>query len=136
MSVHSRRIKQIGFRFGADAFECQVQTWQIVNNTEDGDRQYAQCPEGEFREETDDDYALELTFFADWRSGGVSDWLWDHDRQEVTVTIDHHPDIPAEHVQWTGVVTVKAPSVGGEARTTEQTEVTLQYVGRPVKTRF
>lgn len=133
--THNRRLKQIELGLDIDQFECQVQTWQIVNNTEDGDKMYAQCPEGEFREETDDDYALELTFFADWRSGGISDWLWDHDRQTVPFQLDHHPDVPGEHVRWTGEVLIKAPSVGGEARTTEMTEITLQVVGKPTKTR-
>jgi hypothetical protein len=34
-------------------------------------------------------------------------------------------------VQWSGQVKLKAPNAGGEARTTEMTEVTLQIVGKP-----
>jgi hypothetical protein len=133
--VHHRKIKQIAFALGTDPtdvnFECQVASWQLVNNTEDGERFNTQCPDGEFREEADPDYALELTFFADWRSDGISDWLWTHKGERVAFTLDHHPDIEAEHVRWTGFLLVRAPSVGGEARTTEQTEVTLQIEGEP-----
>lgn len=139
MSVHNRKVKLIEFSLGADpdeiAFECQVQAWSIANNTDDGERYFTQCPDGEFREEADPDYALELTLFADWRSDGISDFLWAHDGETVGFSLDHHPDIAAEHVRWTGEVKIKAPNVGGEARTTEMTEVTLPIVGKPTYTR-
>jgi hypothetical protein len=128
---HTRKIKLIEFALGGEQFECQVQTWNLANNSEDGELLYAQCPDGEVREESEPDYALELTFYADWRSDGVSDWLTAHDGETVTFTLDHHPDIALEHVQWTGSLKVRAPNVGGEARTTEMTEVTLPVVGKP-----
>lgn len=135
MTAHNRRLKQITFDLDGTEFQCQIQSWQLVNNTDDGDLMYTFCPDGEFREETDDDYAIELTFFSDWRSGGISDYLWENDGETVTFAIDHHPDVAAEHVQWTGSVKVKAPTVGGEARDTEVTEVELQCIGKPVYTR-
>jgi hypothetical protein len=135
MTAHNRRLKQITFQLGATEFQCQVQSWQLVNNTDDGDLMYTFCPDGEFREETDDDYSLELTFFSDWRSGGISDYLWENDGETVAFTLDHHPDIAAEHVQWTGNVKIKAPTVGGEARDTETTEVELLCIGKPTYTR-
>ncbi|WP_435589805.1 hypothetical protein [Micromonospora aurantiaca (nom. illeg.)] len=128
---HSRKIKVIEFDIDGTQFECQVQTWNMANNTDDGERYYTQCPEGEFREEAEPDYALELTFFADWRSNGISDFLTAHDGEEVAFQLDHHPDIPGEHVQWSGFVKIKAPNAGGEARTTEMTEVTLPVKGKP-----
>ena len=139
MPVHQRKIKQVQFTLGNDpddiAFECQLQNFTIANNTDDGDVIYTLCPDGESREESDDDYALELTFFADWRADGISDFLWDHDKEVIGVTLDHHPDIPGEHVRFTGQVRIKAPNVGGEARSTEMTEVTLPFIGKPLKTR-
>lgn len=135
MTIHSRKLKLITFELGATAFECQVASWKMTNNTDDGDKIYTFCPDGEDAEEVDPDYALEMTFFSDWRSGGISDYLWENDGETVTFTLDHHPDIEAENVQWTGEVKIKAPSVGGDARETEQTEVTLQCVGKPEYTR-
>ncbi|MFI6160391.1 hypothetical protein ACIA59_10625 [Micromonospora haikouensis] len=135
MSIHHRKIKQIQFGLDGEQFECQVQSWTLSNNSDDGEKIYTQCPDGESREEADPDWALEVTFFSDWREDGVSDFLTMHDGETLPFTIDHHPDIPAEHVRWTGEVLIKAPSVGGEARTTEQTEVTLQCVGKPVYSR-
>lgn len=135
MSVHNRKIKTIELGLGVNAFECQVQTWQILNNTPDGARFYTQCPDGEFREEAEPDYALQLSLFADWRSTGVSDWLVENDQTDQPFTLEHHPTIPAEHVTWTGTLRAKAPNVGGAARTTELTEVTLQIKGKPTYTR-
>lgn len=128
---HHRKLKLINLAVGANNFECQVRTWQIVNNTEDGEKQYTYCPDGEFREDSDPDYALELTFFSDWRSGGISDFLVTNDGQQASFTLDHHPDIAAEHVQWSGDLYIKAPSVGGDARSTETQDVTLQIIGKP-----
>jgi hypothetical protein len=135
VSTHNRKIKVIEFTIDGTSFECQVQTWNVANNTEDGERYYAQCPDGEFREDAEPDYALELTFFSDWRSDGISDFLTAHDMETVPFQLDHHPDIPAEHVRWAGEVKLRAPNAGGEARTTEMTEVTLPCKGKPVYSR-
>jgi len=135
MAIHSRKIKLVEFSLGTDpsdiAFECQLNTWQLNNNTEDGDKIYTLCPTGEDEEETDPDWSIDMTFFADWRSDGISDYLMVHDGETVTLSLNHHPDIPAEHVRWVGQVKIKAPSVGGEARTTEMTETTLNFIGKP-----
>lgn len=135
MAAHNRKLKQITFDLGGVEYQCQISTWQMVNNSEDGEKRHTFCPDGEFREETDPDWSLELTFYADWRSGGISEFLTLQDDQEVAFQLDHHPDIPAEHVRWNGTVKIKAPSVGGEVRTTETTEVTLACVGKPVFSR-
>lgn len=139
MAIHKRQIKLIEFSLGTDpsdiAFECQVSAWTLNNNTEDGDKIYTLCPTGEDTEDTDPDYTLDLTAFSDWRSDGFSDYLWKHDGETVDFRLDHHPDIPAEHVTWTGELKIKAPSVGGEARANETTEVTLVIVGKPVYAR-
>jgi len=130
-ATHNRKVKLIELSIGATAFQCQVQTWQVVNNTEDGEKMFSQCPDGEFREESDPDYALEMTFFSDWRSDGISDYLTVHDGETVAWQLDHHPDIVGEHVRFAGQVKLRAPSAGGEARTTEMTEVTLPIIGKP-----
>ncbi|MEV6693370.1 hypothetical protein AB0M35_18060 [Micromonospora sp. NPDC051196] len=135
MSVHQRKIKQIVLSIGSETFQCQVRSWKMNNNTEDGEKIHTQCPEGEVREEADPDWSLDLTALADWRENGFSDWLTMHDGEVVDFSVDHHPDIPAEHVRWEGKLNIKAPSVGGEARETEQTEITLQCVGKPVYSR-
>lgn len=139
MTIHKRKLTLIEFSLGTApsdiAFECQISAWTLNNNTEDGDKIYTLCPEGEDREEVDPDYSLDITAFSDWRSDGFSDFLWQNDGETMTFQLDHHPDIPAEHVVWTGEVIIKAPSVGGEARENEVTEVTLVCIGKPTYTR-
>jgi len=135
MPLHTRKVKLIEFALDSTSFECQVQAFNVANNTEDGERLYSLCPDGEVFEEAEPDYALELTFYADWRSDGISDFLTAHDGETVAFTFDHHPDIPAEHVQRTGQVKLRAPNLGGEARTTEMTEVTLPCIGKPTYAR-
>lgn len=130
-STHNRRVKQIQLGIGGNQFECQVESWQMLNNTPDGEKRFGLCPDGEFREETDDDYALQLTFFADWRSNGISDYLTQHDKETVAFQLDHLPDIVGEHVRWTGELVLKAPNVGGGGRATETFETTLLVIGKP-----
>jgi hypothetical protein len=134
-ATHNRRLKLIEFSIDSVQYECQVKSWKLDPGIEDGDRMYAFCPDGQFVEETDPDPTLDLVFFADWRSAGISRYLTDNSGSEADFVLDHHPDIPAEHVTWTGVLMIKAPPVGGEARETELTEITLQVVGTPVFTK-
>lgn len=132
MSVHHRRIKYITFTLDGNSFECQVNTWTLNPGIEEGDRQYSQCPDGSFVEETEPQPTLELRFFSDWRSAGISGWLWENNGQTVDFVLDHHPDIVGEHVRWTGKVLVRPGPVGGDVRATEITEVTLQCPELPV----
>lgn len=137
MTTHHRKIKVIELRLGNTQFECQVQSWNMNNNTEDGDKLYAQCADGndgEFRDDAEPDYSLDLTFYSDWRSAGISRFLTEHKSETATFKLDHHPDIPEEHVYWAGSLKLRAPNVGGDARTIEMTEVTLVVIGEPVFT--
>lgn len=135
MTAHNRKLKVITLDVGGTAFEAQVASWTLTNATDDPTLVYVFAEGEEFAEDADPSYTLDVTFFADWRANGISDYLWSHDGQDVTFQLDHHPDIPAEHVRWTGTLHVKAPNVGGDVRTTEQTQVTFQCVGTPVYSR-
>lgn len=130
VAVHHRRLKRIEFSFALDdeapaQFECQINTWELDPGEQDGDRRYTFCPDGEFEEETDSEPQLTLGFFADWRSEGISDFLWTNRGKVADVEIVHHPDTPEETVTFAGKVRLKAPPVGGDARTTEEQEITL-----------
>lgn len=134
----SRKLKVITFSLAGNAFECQLKDWKMNNNTPDGERFYTYCGPsgGEFYEEAEPAYALDLKFFSNWRLNGISDYLTVNDQQIVAFVLDHHPDIVGEYVRWSGTLKIKAPPVGGEARTTEMTEVTLPVVGKPAYTRM
>lgn len=134
-TLHTRKVKYIQFTLDGTSFECQVKKWKIANKTDDGDRIFSQCPDGEAREEPDDDYALELEFYADWRSDGISDFLTQHDGETVAFQLDHLYDVVGEHIRYVGTCRLRAPDVGDEARKTEMTEVTLPIFGKPVYSR-
>jgi hypothetical protein len=133
MTTTINRLKEITFSLDAvTTFNCQIKQWMIANNTEDGERHYTLCPDGETRDEPDDDYALELTFFSDWKTNGISDFLWKNDGATVAFVLDHMPNVATQHVRWTGNVRIKAPSAGGEARANEEQTVTFPVIGKPV----
>lgn len=137
MTANNRKLKIITLDIGGSEFQAQLTDWKITNDTDDAEIKYTFGGDDEaFAEEADASFKLELKFYSDWRSGGISDFLWAHDGETVTFQLDHLPDIVGEHVQWGGSVQIKAPSVGGEIRTTEVTEATLAIVGKPVYARI
>jgi hypothetical protein len=130
--IYSRKLKTIVFQLDGESFQCQIKSWKLNNNTPTGERLYAFCPDGETFEEGDPDYTLDLTFYSDWRSNGISDFLTAHDQETVDFTLEHHGDeVDGSAVAWNGQVKLMAPSVGGDIRTTEMTEVTLPCIGKP-----
>jgi hypothetical protein len=135
MPAHGRQLKVITFTLGSTEFQCQVRQFQLDPGIPDGERMYTMCPDGVVVDDGIPEPTLSLTFFADWRSEGISDYLWENTGEDAAFELVLRPDIPAETVKWTGTVRLKAPPVGGEARTQEVTEVTLQCVGEPVYSR-
>ena len=136
LGVHTRRLKIIVFTLNGVDFSCQLNNWNLLNNTVDGVKTYTYCGNpSEFRTETDNDWSLQLKFYADWRFGGISDYLINNSRAVAGFTLDHMPDIVGEHVRWTGNCVIKAPTVGGDIRTLEETSVTLLILGLPQFTR-
>jgi len=129
--IYSRKLKEIIFELDGETFQCQIKSWKLNNNTPDGERLYAFCPDGEKFEDAEPEWTLDLTFFSDWRSDGVSEFLTLHDQETVDFTLTHNSDDVEAEVQWTGRIKIKAPSVGGDIRTTEMTEVTLPCIGKP-----
>lgn len=135
MTAHNRKLKTITFDLGGTEFQGQLNNWKMNNNTPDAEIFYVYAEGEEFAEDADAAWSLDMTFYSDWRSGGISDYLMSNDEEDVTFQLDHHPGFPAEHVRWTGTLHIKAPNVGGEVRTTETTEVTFQCVGKPLYSR-
>lgn len=134
--VHQRRLKEVIFILDGISHQCQLDSWTVNNNTDDGTKTFTYCPDSEFRTETNYDYSLALKFYADWRFGGISDLLWRNDRVVAAFQIDHYPTIIGEHVRWSGTCRIRTPNVGGDVMTTEQTSVTLPVFGKPVYARI
>jgi hypothetical protein len=138
VSAHNRRLKFITLDLEVDedsiSIECQVRRWRIANNTDDGEKMFTFCPDGEFREEADPDYAFEMSVLADWRSTGISRWMAAHDGDTASVILRSHPHLDGETVQWEFTAKVKEPSYGDDVRVTELHEVVWPIIGRPVPT--
>lgn len=138
MAAHNRKLKEITFDLGGTEFQVQLKEWTLNNGTGDGETFYTfGGDDAAFIEAAEAEFTLELVFYSDWRSGGISDYLWANNEQTVTFQLDHHHENTAgEHVRWSGSLQIKAPTVGGEARTTEETPVTLKIVGTPTYSRI
>lgn len=135
MAAHNRKLKKITFDLDGTEYQKQISSWTLNNNTGDPEIFYVFEPGEEFAEAADDDWSLDVTFYADWTADGLSDFLMAHDNEDVPFTLDHHPDIPGEHVRWSGIVHIKAGGAGGDANATESTSTTFACVGKPVYSR-
>jgi hypothetical protein len=132
MGAHNRKLKVLTLDIGGTEFQIQCRKAEVQNNTDDGETFFTYGgDDGTFVEAADDSYALDLEFYADWRSNGISDYLWLQDGNTVSFTVQHNPDVPAETVSWSGELLIKAPNALGDVRTTEITATTLQIVGKP-----
>jgi hypothetical protein len=136
MGAHNRKLHKLTLDIGGTEFQMQCRVATIENNTDDPEQFHTfGGDEGSFAEAADPSYSLALELYADWRTNGISDYLWLHDGQTVSFELVHHPDTPAETVSWSGELLIKAPNVGGEVRTTELTTTTMAIIGTPVYSR-
>lgn len=132
MAVNHRKLMHSTLSLAGTQFESQLREFNLNNDTDDAEQFHTYGGEGEsFAEPADDSYTLDLNFYADWSAGGVSDFLTANDGNTVTFVLDHHVDVVGQHVRRTGSVLIKAPTMGGEVRTTELTETSLTVIGKP-----
>lgn len=137
MATKHNKLRIAILEIGGIAFQEQCRIINLVNNTDDPEIFHTFGGDGSsFAEAADPSWALELTAYADWRSNGISDWLTAHDGETVNFRAQMHPDIVGETTERTGQVLIKAPSVGGEIRTTEETVTTLAVIGEPTYARI
>jgi hypothetical protein len=131
----NRKLNVLTFTLGGIQFQKQLTSVIVGNNTDDPTITYTFAPDGQFAEEADDSYDLQIAGVADWTAGGLSDYLWSHKGESITCQIDQLVGYAGEQVRWTGTVYVKAPAALGEVRTTERFETTMSWVGAPVYSR-
>jgi hypothetical protein len=135
MAAVNRKLKRIVFNIDGTEYQKQVSSWTLNNNTDDPEIFYVFEPGEEFAESAADSWSLDVSFYADWTADGISDFMMAHDGEDVPFTLDHHPDLPGEHVRWTGILHVKAGGAGGDANATETQDTTFQLVGKPAYSR-
>ena len=135
MTAKNRKLRTLTLDIGGAQYQAQVTSFKLTNNTDDSEITYTFVPGEEFADNPDPDWSLSVTFVSDWTVSGISTYLTQHDGETVTFTLDLHPDVPGERGRWAGQLSIKAPDVGGDVRTTEKTEVEFKCVGKPVYTR-
>lgn len=131
--THHHKLKAIIFTIGGVNYECQVQQWTLNPGVSEGERMYSFCPPdgGSFIMEPDPEPTLDVTFYAYWANGAISDFLWQHTGEVADYVLEHNPGRPDEHVRFSGQLRVAAPPTGGEARSVEQHEVSFQLLDLP-----
>lgn len=136
-SPHYKRLKIISFTLAGVEYSAQITSWKLATGDKIGNRIYTYNIAGEGSnsviEETDGEPSLDIKFLADWRVGGISDYLAANHNTIVAYTLDHHPDIVGEHIQFGGQIQIKMPETGDQARADEVQETTMPILG-PVPT--
>lgn len=132
-AIKQRRLKIISFTLNGTEYSAQITSWKVSAGIKTGNRVYTFNVTGEgtnsFVEETDGEPSLDIKFLADWTVGGLSDYLWVNNMAVVPFVISNHPDITGEKSTLSGTVQLQAPDAGGDARSTEEQEVTLPIIG-------
>ena len=134
MSIHAPTMKYVSLEIGGIEFRAQITDWKLVDETDEGDSIFTYGADGqnEDSEEPTDAWNLELKFYADYRSpSGLNHYLWTNAPGTATYTIHHNLGTDGSDPVFSGEVKLKRPSVGGEVRTKELTELTLKVVGVP-----
>lgn len=135
MTAHNRKLKNVVFELDGVDYAGQLTSCTMSNGTDDPDITYTLKEGEEFADDADPSWTFDLSFVADWTVNGISDYLTDHGGEQVSFRYELHTDLPTDHVAWDGQIKLKAPDVGGDARATEKTDITLAVVGEPVKSR-
>jgi hypothetical protein len=118
---HARRITTIVMTVDGTDFSTQLQTGVFDPGVTAGDQQFTLSSAGEghnaFYEDTDPKATLAVKGFEDWRSGGLSDFIYSNINAVVDFVFEQNPDIPAEHILVTGSLKIIPHATGGDART-------------------
>jgi hypothetical protein len=116
-------------------FNCDVHTTEVVATPGDDVSYQTLCPTGSFSNRGKSTYALHIVAAQDWSSTGLARFLWDNDGAQAEVQLQAHGAaiIPptAAAPGMAGIVTLTAPTYGGEADTYAELEVELPFTVKP-----
>lgn len=114
MAGKSRRIKQITLTVGGVSYECQITGYEVQNNTPESEEVRTLCPDGIVYDDQDEQWSLNLKGLHDWAAGGISRAVLAANNTTVAFVLVHLKDVPAEDVQISGNVRIKAGNIGGD----------------------
>lgn len=127
-TAKNRRIKQITLVIGGVSYECQITSYEVQNNTPDGELVRTLCPDGAFVDLQDEDWALNIKGLHDWAVAGISRAMLAANQTSVAFTLVHLKDVPAEDVQIAGNLWVKASNIGGERGARDEFDWTFPLI--------
>jgi hypothetical protein len=116
-------------------FSCDAHTAEVVTTPGDVVSYQTLCPDGSYSNRGKSSYALHIVAAQDWSPTGLARFLWDNDGLTAEVQYQAHgasavppsDDTPG----MAGVVTLVAPTYGGEADTFAELEVELPFTSKP-----
>lgn len=116
-------------------FNCDVHLAEVLSEPGDTVEYQTLCPSGSFSSVGKTTYALHLVAAQDWSTTGLARFLWDNDGAMAEFQYQPHgaaviPPTPAQP-GMSGNVRLIAPTMGGEADTYAELEVTLPCSAKP-----
>jgi hypothetical protein len=126
---HQRRITTISLSVDGTDFSTQIQTFNFDPGVKVGTQQFTLSSAGEghnaFYEDTDPEATLEIKGYEDWRSDGLSDFIYSNVNAVVDFVLEQNPDVSAEHTLISGSLKIIPHVTGGDARTTAMLDATF-----------
>jgi hypothetical protein len=126
---HSRRITTISLMVDSTDFSTQINDFSFDPGVKPGDLQFTLSSAGEghnsFYEDTDPTPTLEIKAYEDWRSAGLSNFIYSNVNRVVDFVLEQNPDIAEEHTTITGSLKIIPHVTGGAARTTAALDATF-----------
>jgi hypothetical protein len=123
----------VGSAAAAD-FACRVRRAELVPEAGDETRYRTLCPDGTFVEIGSSTWTLVLTGPQDWATAGLSRLLFEHEGEELTVTVDQygnsHTPTDAEPAFTVKCRAVPGP-YGGTVDEMAEYEIELPVTGKP-----
>jgi hypothetical protein len=128
----ARRITTISLTVDGTDFSTQINNFVFDPGVTPGDQQFTLSSAGEghnaFFEDTDPKATLAIKAYEDWRSDGLSDFIYSNINAVVDFVLEQNPDIPDEHTLISGSLKIIPHATGGDARAYAQIDATFQVL--------
>lgn len=119
---------------------CEVHTVELTVAPGDVVQYQTLCPDGSYSSAGKSSYALHIVAGQDWATDGLARTLWDHEGETAEFQLQAHgADLTAHPPSasepgLSGVVTLVAPTYGGEVDTWAELDVELPCASKPTIT--
>ena len=115
-------------------FNCDAHLAEVIAEAGDTVEYQTLCPDGSFSSAGKSTYSLHIVAAQDWSANGLARFLWENDGARAEFQYQPHgaavvasDDTPG----MAGEITLVAPTMGGEADTYAELDVTMPCTGKP-----